>query len=354
MSWNIKTPGDYINGPLTVAGNAIFNSNVGIGAAIPASKLHISNTAAATRITITDDTANGRSGYIESNYSDALVIGTTSGVRAIRFSPDGKPYYQIATDGVQTWLDGVGGIRMTLNSNGLGIGTGSPSGASGRVLEIYGGAGQARYVLKNDATGSASTDGSQIALVGSQLVIQNREASEITFETNGSERGRFNSTGAFVLGGGATAANGIGIAFPAAQSASTDANTLDDYEEGVWTATLRGGTSEPANLAQNTARYTKIGRQVTVHVAFENIDTTGYAGPIRISGLPFANSAIRTMGSAGTFLGSTFSETQIVALTASDTALEFMDIKSNAVWTASTHFTGSGRYFWATLTYTVA
>ena len=31
MSWNIKTPGDYINGPLTVAGVTQFNSNVGIG-----------------------------------------------------------------------------------------------------------------------------------------------------------------------------------------------------------------------------------------------------------------------------------------------------------------------------------
>jgi hypothetical protein len=77
----------------------------------------------------------------------------------------------------------------------VGLGTASPTGASGRTLEIYGAAGQARLALKNDATGSASTDGSQIALVGSQLVIQNREASEITFETSNSERYRLDSTG---------------------------------------------------------------------------------------------------------------------------------------------------------------
>jgi len=81
------------------------------------------------------------------------------------------------------------------STNNVGLGTLTPSGASGRVLEIYGGAGQSRIALKNDATGSASTDGSQIALVGSQLVIQNREASEITFETNNSERYRLDSTG---------------------------------------------------------------------------------------------------------------------------------------------------------------
>jgi len=82
----------------------------------------------------------------------------------------------------------------------VGIGTSSPSGASGTVLEVNGGAGQARFVLKNNTTGSASTDGSQIALVNSQLVIQNREASEIVFETNGAEQMRIVSTGNVGIG----------------------------------------------------------------------------------------------------------------------------------------------------------
>ena len=34
---------------------------------------------------------------------------------------------------------------------------------------------------------------------------------------------------------GATSVTGTGISFPATQSASSDANTLDDYEEGAWT-----------------------------------------------------------------------------------------------------------------------
>jgi hypothetical protein len=72
------------------------DGNIGIGTTTPSSKLHISNTAAATRITITDDVSNGRSGYIESNYSDALVIGTTSGVRSIRFAPDNSTAMTIA------------------------------------------------------------------------------------------------------------------------------------------------------------------------------------------------------------------------------------------------------------------
>ena len=86
-------------------------------------------------------------------------------------------------------------LYVNSSTNNVGLGTLTPSAASGRALEIYGGAGQSRIALKNDATGSASTDGSQIALVGSQLVIQNREASEITFETNNSERYRIASDG---------------------------------------------------------------------------------------------------------------------------------------------------------------
>jgi hypothetical protein len=115
-----------ITGDLTVDTSTLkvdsANNRVGIGTASPSSILHISNTAAATRITITDDTTNGRSGYIESNYSDALVIGTTSGVRAIRFSPDNKVCHLIEPSGTFTWYDGAGGTRMTLNANGLGVG----------------------------------------------------------------------------------------------------------------------------------------------------------------------------------------------------------------------------------------
>jgi hypothetical protein len=78
---------------------ALTSTGLGIGANNPVSKLHVSNAAAATRITITDDVANGRSGYIESNFSDALVIGTTSGVRGIRFSPDNTPRMFLDTSG---------------------------------------------------------------------------------------------------------------------------------------------------------------------------------------------------------------------------------------------------------------
>jgi len=93
-----------------------------------------------------------------------------------------------------------GSSKVTLNGSNLGIGTTSPSGASGKVLEINGGSGQARLVFKNDTTGSASTDGQQIFSDGTTLGIQNREAGSTTFETNGFERMRIQSDGKIGIG----------------------------------------------------------------------------------------------------------------------------------------------------------
>lgn len=61
---------------------------------------------------------------------------------------------------------------------------------------------------------------------------------------------------------GTTNLTGGQITFPATQNASSNANTLDDYEEGNCTVTL-GGT---ATYTNQICRYTKIGRAVTVHV----------------------------------------------------------------------------------------
>jgi hypothetical protein len=63
---------------------------------------------------------------------------------------------------------------------------------------------------------------------------------------------------------GAVPNSGTGITFPATQSASSNANTLDDYEEGSWTPTYTNlGTVTTLN-----SRYTKIGNSCTVWLAF--------------------------------------------------------------------------------------
>jgi len=87
-----------------------------------------------------------------------------------------------------------------------------------------------------------------------------------------------------------------GITFPAAQSACTDPNTLDDYEEGTWTPAL-GGTWT-TNPTFNAAKYTKIGRVVHITLSFtggsKSSATSGW-----ITGLPFGSDAPGGQGGNG-------------------------------------------------------
>ena len=99
----------------------------------------------------------------------------------------------------------------------------------------------------------------------------------------------------------ATFSNGIavttgGVAFPATQSASADANTLDDYEEGTWSPVYSSGSGAFATMTIDYVgppTYTRIGRQVTVTALFRtnNVDATGASGALMVSGRPFAAAA---------------------------------------------------------------
>lgn len=107
------------------------------------------------------------------------------------------------------------------------------------------------------------------------------------------------------VGGATPSASGAGVTFPATQSASSDANTLDDYEEGTWTATMvpASGFSPTNNTV--TGRYTKIGNVVVVMAVAQMTvpsslgsyanDSTNFA--VLVQGLPF------TVTSAGGIQG---------------------------------------------------
>jgi hypothetical protein len=65
------------------------------------------------------------------------------------------------------------------------------------------------------------------------------------------------------VGNATPSTSGAGITFPASQSASSDANTLDDYEEGTWTPNQGSGLTVVGAFS-SSGRYTKIGRLVYI------------------------------------------------------------------------------------------
>jgi hypothetical protein len=80
------------------------------------------------------------------------------------------------------------------------------------------------------------------------------------------------------------------LAFPAAQNASADANTLDDYEEGTWTPALWGNIT-PGSQTYNpapTGWYTKVGRVVTATFNILLSAKGTLDGTVYITGFPFA------------------------------------------------------------------
>lgn len=97
------------------------------------------------------------------------------------------------------------------------------------------------------------------------------------------ERFRWDSAGVAHLLGGR-------LKFPATQVPSSDANTLDDYEENTFTpvaAFVTPGTSAWTPSVQ-VGRYTKIGNRVWVDVTYEGLLTLGTAaGALIINNLPF-------------------------------------------------------------------
>jgi len=183
---------------------------------------------------------------------------------------------------------------MTLDASGrLGIGTASPNNTltvrgtqdagievnsadsnSSRLIFAYDPA-NTRWYINSTLSGSGTT-------LPLAFLIQNTEAL------------RLNTTGNLVLKGGTIGATGVGVTFPATQVASSDANCLDDYEEGAWTPTSTSG-SNLTSIVHLLAKYTKVGRVVTLSGYFSATVTTGSTlTSATLAGLPFAVTLAQT------------------------------------------------------------
>jgi hypothetical protein len=151
-------------------------------------------------------------------------------------------------------------------------------------------------IFEND-TGSkvavgigGSTVGGSVQDAGYVGTISNKT---FYINTNNTQRITVTNAGPVGIGNAASNANGgilqlsSGITFPATAVAASDANTLDDYEEGTWTGT----DASPAGLSIvfTDPKYTKIGKIVYVNASAITYPATASIANAAIGGLPFTN-----------------------------------------------------------------
>jgi hypothetical protein len=278
--------------------------NVGIGTSSPAFKLDVSvtdTTAYSTSaysfepVRITNSGAGGVSGILFQALSTGTANTAQATISVIAESASSKN--TAITFGTRENSGGTLPERMRIDSAGnVGIGTSSPS----TQLEIKSAAfTDSQITLDNTSSNTTSrvlfkAAGTEYGRIGgdsTQVTLQSGNI-PIVFRTNSAERARIPSTGGFQsvttisVGNATPSTSGAGITFPATQSASSDANTLDDYEEGTWTPTDASGAS--LSLTTSNARYTKIGNMVYCSATI-TYPTTASGSAARVGGLPFTS-----------------------------------------------------------------
>jgi hypothetical protein len=138
------------------------------------------------------------------------------------------------------------------------------------------------------------------------------DAGVFTFLPGGTTAATVNAFGIGI--GSATPSSGTGITFPATQSASTNANTLDDYEEGTWTPTLSFAISQVGNFTYSTQTgfYTVIGNTAVIYFTIACTAIPSAGGILKMSS-PFATALTTTKGFVSSVGGLTFSSRNLGA-----------------------------------------
>ena len=79
-------------------------------------------------------------------------------------------------------------------------------------------------------------------------------------------------------------------------NSATAANLLDDYEEGTWTPLMKDTSGNAMTSDTVEGHYTKVGREVYIHVYVQTSSLGSASGGIRLYTLPFAASSAYNYG----------------------------------------------------------
>jgi len=336
---------------------------------------------ATTQVIFNDGGTNlaGDAGLTYNKTTDALtVVGALSGSKltvtggtipangvylpaanTLEFAANSLAQYRIAPLGVFSWYDGAGGTRMTLNSNGLGVGVTPSAWNSGwSIIQFQNGTaignplnGEAAFLSANIFRNTSNID----TYISTGFATRYRQQSgaheffSALSGTGGTTAAPFllrtmsiDVSGNLLVGVVTANANGgvlhlkSGITFPATQVAATDVNTLDDYEEGTFTPTIVGGTTAGVGTyVVQSGNYTKVGNLVTFRLYVATSAHTG-TGAMLISSLPFTSN-----GTGNQFYSVSITNLGGLTLTALNVAQAYINNGVNYI-SVSQYATGGG------------
>lgn len=321
------------------AGYLLFAVNNGSNST---ERMRITSTGA---IALSGATNTGTTGQaLLSNGSDAAAWGNVSATSLSGQVPaaNGGTGLNITGSGVVVYSSGVGALTSTTGTGSVVLsaaptltGLVTASGSIGIGVTPTGTVGSLRV---SDAiyttNGVSTTHTGALYYTGGSYRLEALGASvPLVFATNGSVRATIDTSGILNVGGTVTgdakiqSPNGIRIG----GTASSDANTLDYYQEGTWTPTVVGTTTAgTGTYSTQYGSYTRIGNRVQFSAVIQLSAHTG-TGNIRISGLPFTSTGyvqvVNIVSQNLTFTG------QLSAYVASSTSnIELVALVSNATW----------------------
>jgi hypothetical protein len=291
------------------------------GAAVFTGALDVlGNSTAGSNIKLYEDTDNGTN-YVAFKAPDTIASNVTwtlpaaDGTSAQVLSTNGSGTLSWATAGSGSSQWTTTGSDIYYNTGNVGIGTGTPGAAlhvAGTIAGAPTGSGvlaglQGNYaVVHLNGSVGGLVDFSVSGTDARGRIIYDNSPNTMGFgTTDGTIKMLIDGAGTvkhfstISVGNATPSSSGAGVTFPATQSASSNANTLDDYEEGSWTPTLGGSATYTANRGE----YTKIGR--VVHFAgVIVVSSIGTGSTTTISGLPFTVSAADSGGFSAAYFGS--------------------------------------------------
>jgi len=277
---------------------------------------------------------------LDTNFATAITLGSTAlylgntttsvaGLTLTGSAFNGTVGATTASTGAFTTVTATGGVDKLTSATGVVSVSAATAPSSGQVLTAT------SSTVATWQTPSATN-------LASPGPIGNTTPSTGAFTT-------VTTTTSVAVGGSTLSGSGSGVQFPATQSASTNANTLDDYEEGTWTPSV-GGT---ATYSIQTGTYVKIGQNVTAWFDMQ-IASIGTGSTVNVSGLPFsANASAPVLGGECGYIAG--SATNIVSvfprLNASGTTIVLGSLTAAAASVGSSALLADATRIVVTMTY---